>query len=319
MSQENTITVASPKLEVGATVTNYSESGEDMVSKKALLATGIDVTNGKITATSDNFYIQNNSGTTTFSVDENGNIVGAGNASFKGAVYAKDGTFSGTVYATGGDIGGLKISETIPSIDLTKQGYQNYLSPLSMTFFSVKTVNQVYSTVSVPSYQISNYTSTDPGMGMIHVQMAGYDKSLPAYTAKFGSTNSGDAKDGIGFSTNGGILAQWAKTLGGVPFLNILCHGTITGGTSPSVSGTFFVSSGSFSISGSGTERYVRYVVTHPSLYGYFHKVIVMGRGTDLMKGTVVSESSTGFTVDASNDSTTNDGDLSFIIIGYML
>ena len=310
------ITVASPKLEPGVTVTNYSESGDDMVSKKALLATGIDVTAGMIKGTSDNFIIQNNSGTTTFSVDENGNIVGAGNASFKGAVYAKDGTFSGTVYATGGDIGGLKISETIPSIDLTKQGYQNYLSPLSMTFFSVETVNQVYSIVSVPSYQISNYTSTDPGMGMIHVQMTGYDKSLPAYTAKFGSTNSGDAKDGIGFSTNGGILAQWAKTLGGVPFLNILCHGTITGGTSPSVSGTFFVSSGSFSISRSGTGRYV---VTHPSLYGYFHKVIVMGRGTDLMKGTVVSESSTGFTVDASDDSTTNDGDLSFIIIGYML
>jgi hypothetical protein len=74
MSQENTITVASPKLETGATVTNYSESGEDMVSKKALLATGIDVTNGKITATSDNFYIQNNSGQISAAVDESGNL-----------------------------------------------------------------------------------------------------------------------------------------------------------------------------------------------------------------------------------------------------
>jgi hypothetical protein len=74
MSQENTITVASPKLETGATVTNYSESGEDMVSKKALLATGIDVTNGKITATSDNFYIQNNSGQLSAAVDESGNL-----------------------------------------------------------------------------------------------------------------------------------------------------------------------------------------------------------------------------------------------------
>jgi hypothetical protein len=74
MSQENTITVASPKLETGATVTNYSESGEDMVSKKALLATGIDVTNGKITATSDNFYIQNNSGQLSAAVDEKGNL-----------------------------------------------------------------------------------------------------------------------------------------------------------------------------------------------------------------------------------------------------
>jgi hypothetical protein len=74
MSQENTITVASPKLETGATVTNYSESGEDMVSKKALLATGIDVTNGKITATSDNFYIQNNRGQLSAAVDEEGNL-----------------------------------------------------------------------------------------------------------------------------------------------------------------------------------------------------------------------------------------------------
>ena len=185
-----------------------------------------------------------------------------------------------------------------------------------MTFFSVKTVNQVYSTVSVPSYVINNFTTTDPGIGMVHVQMAGYDKSFPAYTAKFSSVASGNAKDGVGFSTNGGMLAQWVKTLGGAPFLNILCYGTITGGTSPTVSGTSFVSSGSFSISRSGTGRYA---VTHPSLYGYFHKVIVMGTGTDLTKGTVVSESSTGFTVDASDDSTTNDGDLSFIIIGYML
>jgi hypothetical protein len=82
----------------------------DGLSKSDLYATGIDIQRHKITATSDNFYIQNNSGTTTFSVDENGNIVGAGNASFKGAVYASSGEFTNGTFTNctvGGTLNGV--------------------------------------------------------------------------------------------------------------------------------------------------------------------------------------------------------------------
>lgn len=54
--------------------------------KEGLSKTGIDIESGKITAKTDNFEIQNNSGTPTFSVDEDGNIVGSGNASFQGNI-----------------------------------------------------------------------------------------------------------------------------------------------------------------------------------------------------------------------------------------
>ena len=54
-------------------------------SKKA----GFDIQNGIINATADNFAIQNNSGKTTFFIDEDGNILGAANAEFSGILKAK--------------------------------------------------------------------------------------------------------------------------------------------------------------------------------------------------------------------------------------
>lgn len=71
----------------------YGTDGRKNV-KTDLLATGIDIKSHKITATTDNFEIRNNSGTLTFSIDEDGNIVGVGNASFKGSVTAKTFTLS---------------------------------------------------------------------------------------------------------------------------------------------------------------------------------------------------------------------------------
>lgn len=50
---------------------------------------GIDIEQGKIAAKSDTFEIQNGNGTTTFSVDADGNLVGQGNAEFVGTIRAK--------------------------------------------------------------------------------------------------------------------------------------------------------------------------------------------------------------------------------------
>lgn len=75
--------VTMPKLEVGATPTDWIEgkSGfvEDSGIAAKLLRTGLDIENGKITATADKFEIRNNSGETTASVNEKGLLeVGAG-------------------------------------------------------------------------------------------------------------------------------------------------------------------------------------------------------------------------------------------------
>lgn len=75
--------VTMPKLEVGATPTDWIEgkSGfvEDSGIAAKLLRTGFDIENGKITATADKFEVRNNSGKVTASVNEKGVLeVGAG-------------------------------------------------------------------------------------------------------------------------------------------------------------------------------------------------------------------------------------------------
>lgn len=56
--------IAKPKLEVGCTMTDWTEKRTDMVDRQALLATGIDITNGKITITANNTIVRDNNGIT---------------------------------------------------------------------------------------------------------------------------------------------------------------------------------------------------------------------------------------------------------------
>ena len=64
--------------------------------------TGIDITNHVIKLKADNFGIYNNSGTKTFSVDANGNLLSSGNAGFSGKVTATSGTIGGWDISTSG-------------------------------------------------------------------------------------------------------------------------------------------------------------------------------------------------------------------------
>lgn len=66
--------IAQPKLEKGCTATAWTDGDGDMVSTKALLATGVDIENRKVTITSDNVEVRNNSGETTALLDETGKI-----------------------------------------------------------------------------------------------------------------------------------------------------------------------------------------------------------------------------------------------------
>ena len=71
------------KMENGREATPWTE-----LTKDSLKRSGLDIDAEKIVATTDHFEIQNSSGQTTFTVDNSGNIVGAGNAKFEGDVEA---------------------------------------------------------------------------------------------------------------------------------------------------------------------------------------------------------------------------------------
>lgn len=69
---EFAIEIARPKLEVGATMTEWTEKRADMVDKRALFATGIDIENKKITLTADNTKFRDNDGNEMAVIDHDG-------------------------------------------------------------------------------------------------------------------------------------------------------------------------------------------------------------------------------------------------------
>ena len=68
------ISLSQPKLEVGATMTEWTEKRADMVDKQALYATGIDIDSKKITLTADHTYVRTNDGTPMVLIDADGNL-----------------------------------------------------------------------------------------------------------------------------------------------------------------------------------------------------------------------------------------------------
>lgn len=123
------ISLSQPKLEVGATVTEWTAKRSDMVDKQALYATGIDIDSKKITLTANHTYVRNNDGDPKVMIDSYGNLTNvkvnadivnvsathqlrisgngamvvdmdnfkldeSGNASFKGSIDSKSGTIS---------------------------------------------------------------------------------------------------------------------------------------------------------------------------------------------------------------------------------
>lgn len=123
------ISLSQPKLEVGATMTEWTAKRSDMVDKQALYATGIDIDSKKITLTANHTYVRTNDGTPTVMIDADGNLTNvkvnadivnvsathqlrisgngamvvdmdnfkldeSGNASFKGSIDSKSGTIS---------------------------------------------------------------------------------------------------------------------------------------------------------------------------------------------------------------------------------
>lgn len=85
--------VTIPKLEIGATPTDWIESKSGYVEDSGLVAkmlrTGLDIENEKITATADTFEVQDNRGNTTARITPEG--------FFSGSIYATNGYFDGLI------------------------------------------------------------------------------------------------------------------------------------------------------------------------------------------------------------------------------
>ena len=118
-SYETSITQTAKEIELQAAKTTnlgtqigYVKVEADKVSakvtslEKGLEDTGIDITDKKILATADNFVVRNNNGTTTMTIDKDGNLCTSGDAAIKGTVYATNGEFTGKVTATSGTFNG---------------------------------------------------------------------------------------------------------------------------------------------------------------------------------------------------------------------
>ena len=71
-AREYDIYISQPKLEVGATMTEWTEKRSDMVDKQALYATGIDIDLKKITLTADNTTFRGNDGKELAKIDRDG-------------------------------------------------------------------------------------------------------------------------------------------------------------------------------------------------------------------------------------------------------
>lgn len=187
-SSAMTVYFTQPKIEEGATVTDWTEKRTDMVDKQALLATGIDIENKKMVATADNFVVRNNRGTPTFSIDEEGNIVGSGGASFNGPMKATTFTLNskyfsvyedGTITATGGQISFFYFDAEGMASAVEYDSSQN--KPW-------RGIGLSSNNISVSGYTGQRISSVFLGKGLIDSRFAGSDKNYIVH--RVGSTSS---------------------------------------------------------------------------------------------------------------------------------
>ena len=182
------ISLSKPKLEVGATMTEWTAKRTDMVDKQALLATGIDIENKKIVATADNFVVRNNSGTLTFSIDEEGNIVGSGGASFNGPMKATTFTLNSTYFSVKEDGTITAKGGQISFFYFDTEGMASAVEYDSSQNKPWRGIGLSSNNISVSGYTGQRISSVFLGKGLIDSRFAGSDKNYIVH--RVGSTSS---------------------------------------------------------------------------------------------------------------------------------
>ena len=250
-----------------------------------------------------------------------------------GKTYQSNAYIKGKVEATSGNIGGLEITSSVPTVEVNKASVQGFITPTFIGLYNVANPQAYYNDYCIVNIttnpdRINLVTSSSAGKGLINIWTCGCPKDMPLCQATISHpSDSNDGMSGIGFATNGGMVASWFRSLGGAYILGVLAYGYFVGGTSTSSCYLYLNDTPSGSpycvISGSFTKTRAAeatYTITHPSLSGYFHRVIVQST-QGLQKAVLWNESDTQFTVRLSDDADPSDaeGNFKFIIIGYKI
>lgn len=165
----------------------YGTDGRTNV-KPDLLATGIDIKSHKIVATADNFIVRNNSGTPTFSIDEDGNIVGSGGASFNGPMKATTFTLNSTYFSVKEDGTITAKGGQISFFYFDAEGMASAVEYDSSQNKPWRGIGLSSNNISVSGYTGQRISSVFLGKGLIDSRFAGSDKNYIVH--RVGSTSS---------------------------------------------------------------------------------------------------------------------------------
>lgn len=307
---EFAIEIARPKLEVGATMTEWTEKRADMVDKQALYATGIDIDSETVTLTANHTYVRNNDGDPKVMIDSYGNLTNvkvnadivnvsathqlrisgngamvvdmdnfkldeSGNASFKGSIDSKSGTISFFTFTDSGMYSVLSSSQWglgLRSTNISVRGTPGGRTSLVCLGDGRKDTT------------LSGDTDTFP-TSLVNGQKVNYC-NLIQVTVKGGGSGNGRDAAALGIETNGDYCLS---AMGGLSHLQGLAldASTTTNGSSPNRT-LFLCSGGSFTMPSNPKDGQLVIVIQTTSSGITFH-----GGGKNFMKGASTSSTAT--------------------------
>lgn len=299
------ISLSQPKLEVGATMTEWTEKRSDMVDKQALYATGIDIDSKKITLTADHTYVRTNDGTPMVMIDADGkltnvkvnadmvdvsathklSISGDGSMVVKMENFKLDesgnASFKGFIESTSGRISFLTFTES-GMYSATSSDYWGL--GLMSTNISVRgTPGGRTSLVCLGNGQI-DATGGDANTyptSLVNGQNVNYCNLIQV---KGGGTGNGRDAAALGIETEGDFCLS---AMGGLSHLQGLALDAST--TSGSANRTLFLcSGGSFTMPSNPKDGQLVIVIQTTNTRITFH-----GGGKRFMKGTSTSDTAT--------------------------
>lgn len=301
------ISLSQPKLEVGATMTEWTAKRADMVDKQALYATGIDIDSKKITLTADHTYVRTNDGTPMVLIDADGNLTNVkvnadmvnvsathklsisgngsmvvdmdnfqlnekGDASFKGSIDSKSGTISFFTFTDSGMYSAT--SSSMWGLGLRATNISVRGTPGGRTSLVCLGNGKLDTT----SGKDNTYPSS-----LVNGQNVNYANLIQVQVKNGGSGNGRDAA-ALGIETNGDYCLS---AMGGLSHLQGLALDASTTSGSPNRT-LFLCSRGDFTMPSNPKAGQLVIVIQTTTTRITFH-----GGGKSFMKGASTSNTAT--------------------------
>lgn len=301
------ISLSQPKLEVGATMTEWTAKRADMVDKQALYATGIDIDSKKITLTADHTYVRTNDGTPMVLIDADGNLTNVkvnadmvnvsathklsisgngsmvvdmdnfqlnekGDASFKGSIDSKSGTISFFTFTDSGMYSAT--SSSMWGLGLRATNISVRGTPGGRTSLVCLGNGRLDTT----SGKDNTYPSS-----LVNGQNVNYANLIQVQVKNGGSGNGRDAA-ALGIETNGDYCLS---AMGGLSHLQGLALDASTTSGSPNRT-LFLCSRGDFTMPSNPKAGQLVIVIQTTTTRITFH-----GGGKSFMKGASTSNTAT--------------------------